>query len=183
MKTNQNIVSVVVFDKVNSKYQTEFEDWQHRIISEIKKLNGFVSVSTKKLEGTNNEYFTIFQFDSNENLQSWLNSETLKRYLKEVEKYTLSTPKVSFHQGLEIFFDQKEAKSKQPPFYKKVLLGITAVYPLIIIIGKLFHWLIPGFGKLPFEVGLFFEVIVVSSLMTYPVMPTLTKWFGKWLFK
>jgi antibiotic biosynthesis monooxygenase (ABM) superfamily enzyme len=183
MKTNKNIVSVVVFDKVKPKYQTEFEDWQNRIISEIEKLKGFVSVSSKKLDAIENEYFTIFQFDSNENLQIWLDSETQKKYLQEVELYTLSSPKVSFHQGLEFFFAKNESIIKQPPFYKKVLMGIAAVYPLIIIVGKLFHWIIPGFEKIPFELALFFEVIVISSLMNYPVMPTLTKWLHRWLYK
>ena len=183
METNNNIVSVVVFDKVKPNYQTEFEDWQQRIISEIKKIEGFVSVSSKKIEGADNEYFTLFQFDSNENLQHWLNSETQKTYLKEAKAYTLSSPKVSLHQGLEFFFAKNESISKQPPFYKKVLMGIVAVYPLILIVGKLFHWLIPGFEKLPFELALFFEVIVISSLMNYPVMPTLTKWLHKWLYK
>ncbi|MDC1162364.1 hypothetical protein OAT18_02860 [Tenacibaculum sp.] len=183
MESNEEIISVVIFDKVKPNCQTEFENWQSRIILEIKNLEGFVSVSSKKLSETKNEYFTIFQFDSNKNLQRWLDSGTKKKYMLEVEAYTLSSPKVSFHKGLEIFFNKKEITLKESPFYKKVFLGIIAVYPLIIIVGKLFHWLIPNFEKLPFELGLFFEVIVISTLMTFPVMPTLTKWFGKWLFK
>ncbi len=183
METQRDIVSVVVSDKIKLNYQAEFENWQERIISDLRKFDGFISVSSKKIKGVENEYFTVFQFDSKENLQYWLNSEALKKYLKEVELYTMAPPKVSLHQGMEFFFDVKETIIKQPPFYKKVLMGIIAVYPLIIIIGKLFNWLIPGFEKLPFELALFFEVIVISSLMNYPVMPTLTKWFGTWLYK
>lgn len=183
MKKNTNIVSVVVFDKVKPNYQDEFENWQNRIISEIQKFKGFVGVSSKKLEGVKNEHFTIFQFDSPQNLQHWLDSDTLRRYLVEAKQYTQSEPKISFHEGLEIFFSKKDVTQMQPAFYKKVLIGILAVYPLIIIVGKLLHWCIPGFEKLPFELRLFFEVIVISTLMTYPVMPMLSKWFHKWLYK
>ncbi len=183
MKAHDNIVSVVVSDKIKPDRQTDFENWQERIISELIKFDGFISVSPKKLEGVENEYFTLFQFDSNQNLQYWLDSDTLKKYLIEAEQYTVAPPKVSLHQGLEFFFAKKEPITKQPPFYKKVLMGIAAVYPLILIVGKLFHWIIPGFEKLPFELALFFEVIVISSLMNYPVMPTLTKWFHGWLYK
>lgn len=183
MKKNKNIVSVIVSDKVKLNHEISFENWQERIISELKNFEGFTSISTKKLAGNKNEYFTVFQFDSNENLQKWLDSDILSKYLKEVEKYTILPPKVSLYRGIEFFFDVKESITKQPPFYKKVLMGITAVYPLIIIIGRLFNWLIPGFEKLPFELALFLEVIVISSLMNYPVMPLLTKWFYKWLYK
>ncbi len=72
---------------------------------------------------------------------------------------------------------------KQVPYYKRVIVGILAVYPLILIVGKLFHWFIPGFEKLPFEFGVFLEVILISALMTYPVMPLLNKWLAKWLHK
>ncbi len=183
MKENPGIVSVVVFDRVKPGHRTAFEDWQDRVISEIRRVNGFVGVSSKRHEGVQNEYFTLFQFDSNQNLQHWLNSDTLKRYLREVGQYTESAPKVSLHQGLDIFFHKRGSTVRQPPFHKKVFLGIIAVYPLIIIVGKLFHWLVPGFGKLPFELGLFFEVIIISTLMTYPVMPGLTKWLRPWLYR
>ncbi len=183
MKNQREIVSVVVSDKIRLQYQTEFENWQERIISELEQFEGFISVSSKKLESPHNEYFTVFQFDSNQNLQKWLDSSVLKKYLFEAKQYTLLEPKISFHEGLELFFNKKEASLIQPPFYKKVLLGIMAVYPLILIVGKLFHRFIPGFSQLPFEAGLFFEVIVVSTLMTYPVMPTLSKWLRFWLFK
>lgn len=183
MEKNANIVSVVVFDKVKPDCLTAFEDWQNRINSKLKESKGFVSVSSKKLDDATNEYFTIYQFDSNETLQHWLDSDSKKKLLAEAKQYTLLEPKISLHQGLEIFFNKKETESTQPPFYKKVLIGIVAVYPLIIIVGKLTHWLIPGFGSLPFELGLFFEVIIISTLMTYPVMPLLTNWFHKWLFK
>ncbi|MDY8135427.1 hypothetical protein [Aquimarina sp. 2201CG5-10] len=179
---HDTIVSIVVTDKVQTNHLTEFENWQKRIISDLKKFDGFISVSTKKLDGIENEYITLFQFDSNKTLHNWLNSDTLNKYLKEVEQYTLSKPKISLHQGLEFFFN-KDTLTIQPPFYKKVIMGIAAVYPLIIVVGKLLHWIIPGFEKLPFELALFFEVIVISNLMNYPVMPMLTKWFHKWLYK
>ncbi len=183
MKKLNNIVSVVVSDKVKNNRQSDFENWQERIISEIRKFKGFISVSSKKIEDVENEYFTVFQFDSNQNLQHWIESDVLRKYLSEAEQYTEVPYRISRHQGLEFFFDKEKLMAKQPPFYKRVLIGIAAVYPLIISVGQLFHWIIPEFEELPFELALFFEVIVISSLMNYPVMPMLTKWLQGWLYK
>lgn len=178
---SSNVVSVVILNCIKQNFQLEYEDWEKRIGKEIKYFEGFIAISNKKLEGVNNEYFTIFQFDTPYNLNKWQNSNTLKRFLNEMKKYTLSESKVSQHEGLEIFFDKTQTTISSTPFYKKVVIGVIAVYPLIIVIDKLYQWLNPWAESIPFELGLFFQVIVISVLMTYPVMPILTRVFCKCL--
>jgi len=177
------IVSIVVFNSIKSNFQLEFENWQIRIGKKIKEFNGFIGVSNKKMEGVNNEYFTVFQFDTPSNLSIWQNSDILKEFLNELKQYTISESRVSQHDGLEIFFGETETANYSVPFYKKVILAVIAVYPLIIVVGKLYHWLNPWAEKIPFELGLFFQVIVISTLMAYPMMPFLAKVFHKWLNK
>lgn len=181
--TPSNIVSIVIINRIKTNFQLEYESWQNRIEKEIKKFEGFIGISDKKLEGTNNEYFTLFQFDTTANLNKWQNSEILLEYLNELKQYTISESKVTLHQGLEIFFHKDETTKYQTPFYKKVMIGVIAVYPLIILVSKLYDWLNPWAEIIPFDVGLFFQVIVVSTLLTYPVMPFLTKMLHKWLTK
>ncbi|MEH6535318.1 MAG: hypothetical protein V7719_02920 [Psychroserpens sp.] len=179
--SSPEIVSIVVFNSIKENFQLEYENWQSRIGEKIKEFNGFIGISNKKLEGITNEYFTIFQFDTSYNLSKWQNSDILKEYLNELKQYSISESKVSQHDGLEIFFGKTETATQSTPFYKKVVLGVIAVYPLIIVVGKLYDWLNPWAEKIPFEIGLFFQVIVISALMTYPVMPTLAKILHKWL--
>lgn len=178
-KLPSTIVSVVILKSIKQNFQLKYEDWEKRIKKEIKNFEGFIAISNKKLEGLNNEYFTIFQFDTPDNLNKWKKSNTLKKYLDEMKQYTLSKSKISQHEGLEIFFN--ESQTTTTPSYKKVVIRIIAVYPLIIAVGKLYHKFNPWEENIPFELGLFFQVIVISILMTYPVMPILTRVFRKWL--
>ncbi len=175
------IVSIMVYNRIKTEHQKEYEDWQKRINKELEKHNGFIGISSKQLSETKGEYFTIFQFDSQENLNKWQATDTLKIYLDELKNYTEIDSKVSQHEGLEIFFGEKEEDGMNTPFYKKVILGVIAVYPLIILIDRLYYWLVPGAENIPFELGLFFQVIVISTLMTYPMMPLLGKLLKKWL--
>ncbi|MEP1095185.1 MAG: hypothetical protein ABJG78_08755 [Cyclobacteriaceae bacterium] len=167
---------MVIFEKVDPLRILEFEDWQRRINSTNANFPGFVAVSSKKLETTENEYCTVVQFDTPENLKRLLDSNELKTLLNEVTSYLVDKPKISHHEGLDIFFD-KQSRNRNHPYYKKVILGIIAVYPLIIGVSTLYSKIIPGYGDFPFPVALFLEVIVVSALMTWPVMPFLSKVF------
>ncbi len=114
---SSNVVSVVILNCIKQNFQLEYEDWEKRIGKEIKYFEGFIAISNKKLEGVNNEYFTIFQFDTPYNLNKWQNSNTLKRFLNEMKnilyrnlksvntkdwKYSLIKHKQLFHLHLFI---------------------------------------------------------------------------------
>ena len=179
--TASTIISIVIINRIKTDFQSQYENWQNRIGIEIKKFEGFIGLSNKKLEGSTNEYITVFQFDTTDNLNAWQNSDILSTFLTELKQYTVSESKITLHEGLEIFFDKNERTEHAIPFYKKVFLGVIAVYPLIIGVGKLYNYLNPWADSIPFEIGLFFQVIIISMLMTYPVMPLLSKVFHKWL--
>lgn len=66
-----------------------------------------------------------------------------------------------------------------PPYSKQVVLGVLAVYPLILLANALLGLLL---GGLPPLLGLFILVVFVSALLTYPVMPWLSKGLGFWLY-
>ncbi|PSN11398.1 antibiotic biosynthesis monooxygenase, partial [filamentous cyanobacterium CCT1] len=63
--------------------------------------------------------------------------------------------------------------------YKQVVLGVLAVYPLILLANTLLGPLLVG---LPPLLALLISVIFVSALLTYPVLPWLSKGLGFWLY-
>ncbi len=58
-------------------------------------------------------------------------------------------------------------------------MGILAVYPLILITNIIIG---PLLEDLPQLLGLFISVVAISALLTYPVMPLLTRLLGFWLY-
>ncbi|MBW4457186.1 MAG: hypothetical protein KME55_33480 [Nostoc indistinguendum CM1-VF10] len=72
------------------------------------------------------------------------------------------------------------APRTQPPRYKMFLLTWLAIYPLITGIYLLFGNFL---SALPLLLRTLLLTGVLVYLMTYLVMPHLTKTFHKWLFK
>jgi antibiotic biosynthesis monooxygenase (ABM) superfamily enzyme len=60
-----------------------------------------------------------------------------------------------------------------------VIVGTMAVYPLILLVNQLAG---PFIGTLPDKLSLLISVVLVSALLTWPVMPWLTKLLGFWLY-
>ena len=60
-----------------------------------------------------------------------------------------------------------------------VIIGTLVVYSLILIVNLLFGRFL---NKLPFLAGLFISVLIVSGLMTYPVLPWVTGLLDFWLY-
>lgn len=75
-----------------------------------------------------------------------------------------------------------KVKTQKPPYWKQVLVTIFTVYPLILGADWFLNLFFPMQVLKP-EVAIFFTVVVVASLMAYPVMPFITKHIGSWLHK
>jgi len=67
----------------------------------------------------------------------------------------------------------------EPPFWKCVIIGVICVYPLILLLRLA---LAPVTGGLPWGVALLPNVIVLSTLLTYPVIPWVTRLLRPWLY-
>ena len=84
--------------------------------------------------------------------------------------------------GLELWFTLPKSNLenlKEPLYHKQVIIGVITVYPLILLSNLL---LTPFLQGLPALISLLISVIFVSALLTYPVMPYLTKILAFWLY-
>ncbi len=83
--------------------------------------------------------------------------------------------------GLELWFDRPNISQrlKEPPFWKQVVIGIICVYPLILLLS----WaLAPVTGGFPSSIALLLNVVILSAMLTYPVMPWVTRRLRPWLY-
>ena len=74
-------------------------------------------------------------------------------------------------------------KTQTPVYWKQVLITTLAVYPLLLAAGGFLKLIFPMEALKP-EVAIFFTVVVVASLMVFPVMPFIMKYVvGPWMHK
>ena len=88
--------------------------------------------------------------------------------------------KVHVLTGLETWFTlPSKVGEPSPPRYKMVVVTWLGVFPIVMIIFSVFgHWL----SLLPTLVRTLVFTAVMVTLMTYVVMPRMTRLFSFWLY-
>ena len=190
MKPNSDkTVTVIVQNLVKTEYLNRYENWRNGVNQELASCKGFMGLevitpSKGKSYSNTLEYHIIFRFDNYANLQKWQEFDFLELKLKEASEFLDSAFNIQFVEGMELWYDLPKDRPVlgKPSYLKQVLVVIFTVYPLIIGTGWLLNVFFPMDGLNPF-IAIFFNVIIVAALMTYPVMPYVTKLLQPWLYE
>lgn len=115
------------------------------------------------------------------------NATSQPQWLMWAENVTLSSPiLLNIVAGVESSLKSLEKQSKksaqredQPPRYKIATITWLAIFPLALAINAVLH---PMLNPLSPTLRLMLLTGIIVPLMTYLVMPKMTKWFSDWLY-
>ncbi|WP_347330037.1 hypothetical protein [Marinimicrobium locisalis] len=156
-----------------------YEAWTRSVSQEAKVFSGFSGIDiVRPRDSHNEEYIVLMKFDTFENLRKWLESSACRKLIARARDLVIT--RTGFHISYELEPESAPLMDevKPPAYYKLVVLGILAVYPLVLFTNFI---LAPILVQLPYLFGVFLSVVVICLLMTYPVMPWLEKLLGPWL--
>ena len=142
-------------------------------------------LGTNVLHPTNSsvlQYHIIFKFDQMSNLRRWEESQLRHVWLVRLATLTQDEDKSKLQilTGLETWFTLPALPSSTaPPRYKMALLTWLVIFPLISGINALFGSLL---NQLPMLLRSLVLTVVLVSLMTYVLMPRVTRLFAPWLY-
>ena len=174
-------VTAVASRRVRQGREQEFEEWLSGILAAASEAPGYLGSEVLRPSDSedDNEYRVVFRFDHATNLHAWENSEERQRWLRELEPL-LHEEKVHVLTGLETWFTlPSKVGEPSPPRYKMVVVTWLGVFPIVTIIFSLFgHWL----NLLPTLVRTLVFTAVMVTLMTYVIMPRMTRLFSFWLY-
>ena len=129
-------------------------------------------------DSSNPEYTTLVKFDNCENLKQWNESEILDEWLEKLPDLLIGSSYAQKAEGLELWFDRPNSPI-EPPYWKRVVIGVVCVYPLVILL----NWaLAPVTSHFHDKISLLLNVTVLSGLLTFPVMPWVTRQLRFWLY-
>jgi antibiotic biosynthesis monooxygenase (ABM) superfamily enzyme len=170
--------SLLVVRKIKAGCEEKFWQLEDDIQADVSQFKGFVAVSHMPTDGENErEYFSIVQFDSAENLIEWERSELRKHHLQRIDELLEGEIRPRRVSGLEDLF-RSEDKPAGPARYKMVIVLIVVIFSMLAVLRPLSVWL---FGDLNDVVRTLLVVATQVPLMTYFVMPFLTRLLGGWL--
>ena len=174
-------VTAVASRRVKPGREREFEEWVHGIFAAANKFPGYLGSDVFRPSGPeDDEYTIVFRFDHESNLHAWEISQERQRWLDKSRPLLKEEEKVSILTGLETWFALPSKPAEPPPpRYKMALVTWIAVFPLISTIFFAFG---PVLNQLPLLLRSLVLTVIMVTLMTYVVMPRMTRLFSFWLY-
>ena len=174
-------VTAVASRRVKQGREREFEEWVSGILAAANRFPGYLgSEVLRPSDPEDNEYKIIFRFDHASNLHAWETSEERQRWLRKSRPLLDEKEKVHILTGLETWFTLPSKPGEPaPPRYKMAIVTWLAVFPLVALIFSLFgQWL----NMLPTLLRTLVFTAAMVTLMTYVIMPRMTRLFSFWLY-
>lgn len=176
---NDPPVTVLVTRKPLPGKEAEFEDYIAGITQAAMRYPGHMGANVFRPNKPDGTYRIVFKFDRRSNLERWENSAERAEWHAIAD--TVSQPrKVETITGLEAWFTLPDcAINVHPPKYKMAFLVWLGVFFLV----TLFSYLIgPLIGDWPLLGRVFATTVFVVPVLTYLVLPFLTRLFSRWLY-
>lgn len=174
-------VTAVISHFVKETRKEGYEEWLAGISAVAREFEGYCGASIiRPTKEIGLEYVIILRFDSYLSLRTWIESDIRKEWIERAKPLIEKPEKIQVTTGLESWFSVPGKQPKSPPpRYKMALLTWFAVYCCLMLVQFVFR---PIFKLLPSPIVPIISIGIVVAMLTYVVMPRLTKLCYRWLY-
>jgi hypothetical protein len=159
-------------------YKTWVSDFQHA----SREVKGFIGASTMGRGPEGAEYISIVRFDTFDNLRAWEESHLRREWADKLPADTVEgDAEVRRLEGLEFWFTAPGIVAPTAPSpHKMALVLVLIVFALVSAVSPVLRAL---FGDALPVVRTLTMVMIQVGLMTYVIMPRVTRLLAHWLFQ
>lgn len=174
-------VTAVITREVVPGREADFEAWLRGVIDAVARFTGNQGVTVIRPRGKRREYVLVVRFASFRDMRRWEESEERLGWLERAVALTARTPTLHTQTGLETWFTLPDEQAPPPPpaRWRMAIVTWLAIYPLIVAIGGLLG---PVLEPFPFWLRPLPTTLILIPLMTWVVMPQMTKLFWRLLY-
>ncbi len=173
-------VTVIVRRRVKSGREADYEAWLSRLTAAAHELPGYLGADFQRPATGNPEYLSIFRFATPADLQNFEGSELRARALADVAEIVEGDAVWDRLTGLEFWFDPpKGTRVPQPSPHRMALVLIAVVFVLVLLLNITLGPLMEGW---PMVLRLLLTVTLQVLLMTYLIMPRLTRALARFIY-
>lgn len=179
-KTKSDPVVLAVTDRVPNRARERYESLVRELHGMLRRQPGFLSADTvRHAREQLTEYTVLLRFKDRSSAEAWKSIPALRSKLDEVCKLTGGPARVVEAAGLEMWVDHPPGVGPAlPAYWKRVSLSVLAVYPSLLLLMAISR---PLIGSLTEPLQVLIIVVVLSGLLTWPIMPLLTRVLRSWL--
>ena len=176
-------VAAMISTRVRPGKEAEYRVWERKIAAAQSRAPGLQGYRFEPpVPGVQEDYVAILRFDSEANLQAWLDSPERKALLDEATPLTQEFHTRMVRSGFEQWFGGAAAPGAAPlPVWKMDMIVLLLLYPIVFLWG-----VFVGTPLLSQQLGLSFPVAlfignIVSVALTGVLLPMVARRIGWWL--
>jgi uncharacterized protein len=164
-------VSAIISTRVKPGCEAAYRKWEQKVAvtqAAAKGLQGYRF--EPPIEGVQADWLTILRFDSQENMQAWLDSPARKAILAEANDLTDEFHYRTARTGFDQWFPVVKEGTKGPAVWKQNMIVLLMLYPVVFLFGHFVQvpLLVVWLG-IPFPVALLIGNIVSIILLNWLV--------------
>ncbi|WP_234543088.1 antibiotic biosynthesis monooxygenase [Streptomyces shenzhenensis] len=175
----QEGVTVVVSHRIAPGKEDEFVNWQQKMKKVQEKYPGYMGHEFfRPVPGVEDNWVTVFRFDNRGHLDNWLASEARSKLLAEGRGAIVSYDVRRVGSAFSGWF--RFGDGTQTAAWKQAMAVFLAIYPLVMVLNLTVNKALLNAG-LPVFAMLYVSNVVSVVLLTWVVMPPLTRLLRFWL--
>ncbi len=174
----KNVTEVFITHVKKEKYDL-YMDWVLKIQKIESSFLGYKSIYLESPSLHNNgAWITVVSFDSEENLDNWLNSDRRLEILKESENFVEHYENHRLKNPFSVWFPTSLAVKKSKfRILKEAMLVLLVLFPIVMLS---FKFLTPLLKELNLSLATFISNVLSVGLLTWPMMPLVLYCFNSW---
>jgi uncharacterized protein len=175
-------VSAVISTRIKPGQESAYRAWEQRIAAAQSRSPGFQGYRFEPpIPGVQEHWLAILRFDTEANLQKWLDSPERHQLLQHAASFTEEFHARVVRSGFDQWFQIPTDGAPAPPVWKMNMLVLLMLYPVVFLFGFFVQTpLLIGRLGLPFAIALFLGNVVSVLLLTY-LVPWTSNRFAWWL--
>jgi antibiotic biosynthesis monooxygenase (ABM) superfamily enzyme len=175
-------VSAVISTRIKPGQETPYRAWERRMVAAQSKAAGFQGYRFEPpVPGVQDDWLAIMRFDSEANLQAWLDSPERQKLVEEANAFTEEFHARIARTGFDQWFAPAAGGVSAIPAWKQNMIVVLMLYPIVFIFGALVQTpILADRAHLPFAIALFIANVVSVLLLNY-LVPWMSNRFSWWL--
>lgn len=171
-------VKVVFERKVGAGGESAFRAWSERFIEVASRFPGHEGASVLSVDRGESRYL-LLRFASGIDLAHWERSAEYAALMREADAFGAAGDYSEIRTGLETWFTlpDRPAPARRPARWKVAVTTWVGLFPIVVLLNALLRPL-----ELPALAGQVVATAIPVALLTWVVMPALTRQLYGWLY-
>ncbi len=179
MKMAPEPVTLVLSQRIDPGNVEVFVELHDEGVQHLRDFKGFLGSDLfPPVEGVQDEYVIVATFASRPDLDRWLQSDTRREWLDELELLIEGDRTLNVVGGFGGWFPAQAADTAGPKRWKQAVAVFIALFPTVLIITFVRGVIAPDMNVV---LAVFVGNVLGIFALTYVLMPPLTRLLANWL--